>query len=89
MSIDIFSIPLFSDFIKNKYKKSMRKVYTDSKSQKMRELEVGASIDFKILPMTDRQSIRSIAASLKKREGKSFSVNYDYENQVMRVTRIL
>ena len=67
----------------------MRKVYTDSKSQKMRELEVGASIDFKILPMNDRQSIRSIAASLKKREGKSFSVNYDYENQVMRVTRIL
>lgn len=66
----------------------MRKVYTDSKSQKMRELEVGASIDFKILPMTDRQSIRSIASSLK-REGKSFSVNYDYENQVMRVTRIL
>lgn len=54
----------------------------------MRELEIGASIDFKILPMTDRQSIRTIAWTLKKKEGKRFSVNYDYDNQVMRVTRI-
>ena len=54
----------------------------------MRELEIGASVEFKILPLTDRQSIRNTAWILKKQEGKSFTVNYDYDNQVMRVTRI-
>lgn len=66
----------------------MQRVIKGCKSQRMRELEIGASIDFKILPMTDRQSIRTIAWTLKKKEGKRFSVNYDYDNQVMRVTRI-
>lgn len=74
--------------IKGNYTKIMRKVYTESRIQKMRELEIGASVEFKILPLTDRQSIRNTAWILKKQEGKSFTVNYDYDNQVMRVTRI-
>lgn len=66
----------------------MARICANSRIYQMRIMEVGASIAFKILPLADKQSIRNAASILKRTEGKHYTVNYDFEHQEMKVTRI-
>lgn len=68
----------------------MPRVVLFSKTQKMRELEAGAFIEFKIIQDTEKQVIRSLVGQLQRREKehKKYTVNYDPSRQIMRVTRI-